>query len=105
MSENGMTSRVQGLLEGFHASRPEVFAERAVLVTQAYAESEGLPIAVRRALALARILAGTTVLIRDGELIVGCKTPAVLGSTPRSPATGWRRSSIPSRFGLKLRSR
>ena len=76
----GITPRVRRLLEGFHAAQPEVFAERAVLVTQAYEETEGQPIALRRAAALERVLEGTSVLIRDGELIVGCKTPAVLGS-------------------------
>jgi pyruvate formate-lyase len=75
-----VTPRVRRLLDGFHAARPEVFAERAVLVTQAYAETEGQPVALRRAAALERILDRTSVLVRGGELIVGCKTPAVLGS-------------------------
>jgi trans-4-hydroxy-L-proline dehydratase len=76
----GLTPRVRRLLEGFHAAQPEVFAERAVLVTQAYQETEGRPMPLRRAAALERVLEGGSVLIRDGELIVGCKTPAVLGS-------------------------
>jgi len=36
-----LTNRLQKLLATFHAARPEVFADRAVLVTQAYAETEG----------------------------------------------------------------
>lgn len=80
MQNVDLSPRVTALLEGFHAARPEVFAERALLVTRAYAETEGQPMLLRRARAMAEILGGVTVLIRDGELIVGCKTPAILGS-------------------------
>ena len=76
----GVSPRVKKLLDSFHAARPEVFAERAVLATEAYAQTEGLPIAIRRAKMMQHILNGITVLIRDSELIVGCKTPAILGS-------------------------
>jgi pyruvate formate-lyase/glycerol dehydratase family glycyl radical enzyme len=75
-----LSPRVQELRDNFYAARPEVFAERAVLVTRAYAETEGQPITIRRAKMMWRILDGVTVLIRDRELIVGCKTPAILGS-------------------------
>lgn len=75
-----LSDRLQGLLEGFHAAKPEVFAQRAVLATQGYAETEGQPMLLRRARMMEKILAGVQVLIRDGELIVGCKTPAILGS-------------------------
>ena len=74
------TARVQDLLDNFHNARPEVFAERAVLVTQAYAETEGQSMLLRRARMMEKILNGVQVLIRDGELIVGCKTPTILGS-------------------------
>jgi len=80
METVALPPRVQKLLDGFHAARPEVFAERAVLATRAYARSEGEPIAIRRGKMMWEILNGVTVLIRDGELIVGCKTPAILGS-------------------------
>jgi len=80
MEELELSSRVQRLLDDYHAARPEVFAERAVLVTGAYTQTEGQPITIRRAKMMRHILDGTTVLIRDGELIVGCKTPAILGS-------------------------
>jgi pyruvate formate-lyase/glycerol dehydratase family glycyl radical enzyme len=75
-----LTPRVQKLLAAFHAARPEVFAERAILATRAYARTEGQPMLLRRAHVLREILEGVTVLIREGELIVGCKTPAILGS-------------------------
>lgn len=72
--------RIRELLERSLDARPEVFAERAVLATRAYAETEGQPVPVRRAHMLWRVLDGVAVLIREGELIVGCKTPAILGS-------------------------
>lgn len=79
--ENVMVSdRLKRLLDGFHTARPEVFAQRAVLATQAYAENEGQPMLLRRARMMEKILGGVQVLIRDDELIVGCKTPAILGS-------------------------
>jgi len=80
MKELELSPRVQKLLDNYYAARPEVFAERAVLATEAYAQTEGLPIAIRRARMMWHILGGITVLIRDGELIVGCKTAAILGS-------------------------
>jgi len=80
MRKDELSPRVAALQAGFNAARPEVFAERALLVTRAYAETEGQPMLLRRARAMAEILGGVTVLIRDGELIVGCKTPAILGS-------------------------
>jgi len=90
MKELELSPRVQKLLDNYYAARPEVFAERAVLATEAYTQTEGLPILVRRAKMMWHILNGITVLIRDGELIVGCKTPAILGS-PLYPevASAW----------------
>ncbi len=95
MEELKLSSRVQGLLDNYYAARPEVFAERAVLVTGAYAQTEGQPITIRRAKAIWQILNGVTVLIRDGEPIVGCKTPAILGS-PLYPevASDWVEEEI-----------
>jgi pyruvate formate-lyase/glycerol dehydratase family glycyl radical enzyme len=72
--------RVQKLLDNYYTAKPEVFPERAVLATEAYVQTEGQPIAIRRAKMLGHILNGVSVLIRDGELIVGVKTPAILGS-------------------------
>jgi len=80
MGRPELSARVQKLLDEFHAARPEVFTERAVMATKAYAQTEGQPMAIRRAKMMEQILNGVSVLIRDGELIVGCKTPAILGS-------------------------
>ena len=61
-----LSDRLQGLLDGFHAARPEVFAQRAVLVTQAYAETEGQPILLQRARMMEKILSGVQIFIRGG---------------------------------------
>ncbi len=45
--------------------------ERARLLTQSYRQTEGEPMALRRAKALAHILSNMTIYIRPGELIVG----------------------------------
>ena len=39
MEQVGLSPRVSALLAGFRAARPEVFAERAVLVTRVYAQN------------------------------------------------------------------
>jgi len=50
---------------------PEICLERARIYTESWRETESEPVAVRRALALARVLHEMTVFIDDGELIVG----------------------------------
>ncbi|RLB97785.1 MAG: hypothetical protein DRH76_04120 [Deltaproteobacteria bacterium] len=59
---------------------PELFPFRAVSVTRSYRDSEGLPLATRRAMMFERIMAEQPVVIQDGELIVGMKTPKPHGS-------------------------
>ncbi len=90
-----LSLRVRRLLDSYYANRPEVSAERAVLVTRSYARTEGQPILMRRAHMMWDLLNGSTVLIRPGELIVGCKTPAILGS-PLYPeiASDWVESEL-----------
>lgn len=50
---------------------PSICPERAILITEAYKETEGLPMILRRAKALAKILNEMTIYIEDGQLIVG----------------------------------
>jgi trans-4-hydroxy-L-proline dehydratase len=80
MPPENLPPRIKHLLNGFLAARPEVFSERAVLATWSYARTEGQHILLRRAALLEDILDGVQVEVREGELIVGCKTPAILGS-------------------------
>ena len=58
---------------------PEIEADRAVLLTQSYRQTEGEPIILRRAKAFAHILENIPITIRDEELIVGSATQAPRG--------------------------
>lgn len=75
-----LTQRLKRLKEQIVHAVPEVYAERALLITRAYQENENEPEAIRKARAMEKIFRESTVLIRDDELIVGCKTPTALGS-------------------------
>ena len=68
------------LRERLLEARPEVFAERALLVTEACRGAEADPVAMRRAKALDRVLRHGGIGIRPEELIVGCKAPLAKGS-------------------------
>jgi len=65
------SSRVLDFKEQILLAKPEVCSTRAVSVTKSYQETEGLPMIIRRALALQRILRELPVYILEGELIVG----------------------------------
>ncbi len=90
MTMGGPSPRVQKKLAAFVNIQPEVCVERALLVTKAYQETEGLPVYVRRAHALETILDNMTIFIGDDELIVGnqCSKPR---SSPIFPefSCGW----------------
>jgi trans-4-hydroxy-L-proline dehydratase len=75
-----VSDRVARLRQRLIETRPEVFAERALLMTQAYRETENHPAVLRRAWALKRILGHIQIDIKPDEWIVGCKTPLPKGS-------------------------
>jgi len=75
-----LSDRLERLKDMFQESEPQVYAERALLVTQAYRDTEGERPALRRAEALDRILREGSILIREGELIIGSKAPTPKGS-------------------------
>jgi formate C-acetyltransferase len=77
---SALSSRINNLLNNLLNAEPEVFSERALIVTKAYKETEGEPYAFRQAKALAKILNGHPIVICDGELVVGSKAPMPLGS-------------------------
>ena len=66
----------KAIAEDVRANRPGMKwvyeLERARLLTESYKQTEGEPIALRRAKALAYVLEHMTLYIRPGELIVGC---------------------------------
>ncbi len=67
----GPTPRVEQIKERFLAITPEICVERAKLITESYKETEALPIIMRRAKALEKILDEMTIFIQEDELIVG----------------------------------
>lgn len=68
------TLRINKLKEAFLNAVPELESERAVLITESYKSTENLPVIVRRAKALEKILQHRPIVINDGELIVGSST-------------------------------
>lgn len=73
------SDRITRLVENLYKKMPEIEADRAVLLTESYKETEGEPIIMRRAKAFAHILENIPITIRDEELIVGSATQAPRG--------------------------
>jgi len=73
------TSRIDALKEDLYRNMPEIEASRAVLVTESYKQTEGLPMVTRRAKAFSHILKNIPIIIRYNELIVGSATIAPRG--------------------------
>ena len=73
------TNRITKLVENLYAKMPEIEASRAVLITESYKATEGLPMVKRRAMAFEHILNNLPIIIREGELIVGSTTIAPRG--------------------------
>lgn len=63
--------RIPRLMDDLYQSLPEIEADRAVLITESYKETEGLPVITRRAKAFEKILDGIPIVIRPGELLLG----------------------------------
>lgn len=77
----GSTERAHRLRERLMNTVPRLDAERAVLVTQSYQETEGEPSVIRRAKALEKILNEMTIFIADDELVVGDKAKTYKGAS------------------------
>ncbi|ABK62487.1 glycyl radical protein [Clostridium novyi] len=63
--------RINILIEDLYSVTPEIEADRAVLITESFKETESMPMVIRRAKALEKILSEMPIVIRDSELIVG----------------------------------
>lgn len=74
-----VSPRIGKLIEDLYAKMPEIETDRAVLITESYMQTEGLPVVKRRALAFAHILKHIPITIREGELIVGSATKSPRG--------------------------
>ena len=81
------------MTEDVRATRPgyewKLDLERAKLVTASYRQTEGEPMALRRAKALAHLLEHMTVYIRPGEVIVG-NYASDSHSVPFYPEFAWK---------------
>ncbi len=75
-----VSPRLEKLVEGLYSVTPEIDAERATLITESFKETEDMPMIVRRAKAMEKILGEMTVVIRDEEMIVGNLTAKPRGT-------------------------
>ena len=71
--------RIDRLVTALYEKMPEIEADRAVLLTESYRQTEGEPIITRRAKAFCHILENIPITIREDELIVGSATKAPRG--------------------------
>ena len=71
--------RITRLAEELYAKMPEIEADRALLLTESYMQTEKEPIITRRAKAFEHILKFIPIVIRQDELIVGSATKAPRG--------------------------
>ena len=71
--------RIELLKEDLFRKMPEIEADRGVLITESYKQTENLPIVKRRSTAFLHILKNIPIVIRDHELIVGSATKAPRG--------------------------
>ena len=74
MEKIKITPRVQHLRDMLFEKMPQIEADRAVIVTESYKETENLPIIKRRSHAFRKIMENLPITIREGELIVGSNT-------------------------------
>jgi len=82
-------SRVERLRERIIDAPREVCIERARYLTQAMAANWNLPPLTRMSMALQHVLENMSVVIRDDELIVGCRTSKLKGA-PLFPENKWK---------------
>ena len=68
------TARITSMIEDLLRAVPEIEADRAVLITESYRQTEGEPVITRRAKAFAHILENIPIVLRDKELIAGSTT-------------------------------
>lgn len=72
--EIAKSERIDRLKEELFANKPEIESARAVLLTESYKQTEGLPMIKRRSAAFRHILENLPIIIRYNELIVGSAT-------------------------------
>lgn len=78
-SEIAKSSRIPKLIEHLYAKLPVIEADRAIILTNIYKETENEPIITRRAKAFRAICEELPITIRPDELIVGSNSVAPRG--------------------------
>lgn len=73
------SERITKLVDHLFEKMPEIEADRGVLVTQSYRQTEGEPMITRRAKAFLHICENIPITIRPEELVVGSATKAPRG--------------------------
>ncbi len=73
-ARSAKSDRIERLKEDLFREMPQIEADRAVLLTESYMETEGEPMVVRRAKAFKNILEKIPITIRPYELVVGSST-------------------------------
>lgn len=73
------SDRIDLLKEDLYMKMPEIESSRAILLTESYKETEGMPIIKRRSAAFRHILENIPIVIRYNELVVGSATLAPRG--------------------------
>ncbi len=68
------SARIARMVEYLYSKMPEIEADRAILVTESYRETEGLPMITRRAKAFEHIMDNLPITLRPEELIAGSAT-------------------------------
>ena len=79
-SHESVAGRVERLRDRIITAPQEVCVERARYFTQSMSENWDKPALTRMSLALEHILKNISVIIRDDELIVGCRTSKLKGA-------------------------
>lgn len=70
----GISERIWSLRQRIFETTPEIFADRAEIITESYIKTQGQPYLMRRAIAFRDILERIDICITPGELIVGSNT-------------------------------
>ena len=69
--EARLSERVTKMREEYFDTNPSICHERAVLLTESAKETEGIPMVLRRAKALEKVLEDMTIYVKNGDLLVG----------------------------------
>lgn len=75
-----LTDRVQKRKAACNSAQRVILFQRARSITRSWKETEADPNRIRWAKAFAQVLEDSAIIIREGELIVGCETKEICGA-------------------------